>query len=136
MAGSKRWFRYTTDAGVNYSVELDESNSESIVNESLILMPSREANYPYIPRRLRMRYWYAETTGTRRLRRKFYVGDILTIASGGENPIISARAYPDNEPENWRVTAYRGERSAPTPPVNLTGGDTGLNDGDQGRDQA
>ena len=30
MSGSKRWFRYTADSGVNYGIFADESNTELI----------------------------------------------------------------------------------------------------------
>lgn len=31
MAGSRKWFRYQTDAGATYAINLDESNTEAVM---------------------------------------------------------------------------------------------------------
>lgn len=134
MAGSKRYFKYTTDTNQDYSVELDESNSEVIVSGGQ-LMPNREAPYPFLPKGLKMRYFLGESVGVRKLQRKFYIGDTSLLIGLGTSIVLNARPYPDSEPVDWIVTAYRGEKVPFIKPVSIVSGDTGLNDGDQGIDE-
>lgn len=135
MAGSKRYFEYVSDTGAKYSVFLDESNSEATIDGNRIV-GDRTTFLPFAPRRIKFRYLLAESIGVRKLQRKFYVGDPIFLVGIGDTPIIVAPPYPDSAPLDWIVTAYRGEKLGFTPPVSVDAGDTGLNDGDQGRDQA
>lgn len=45
MAGSLKYFRYTTNGGVNYAIRMDESNGEAIGNTDLTA-----ADLPIVPR--------------------------------------------------------------------------------------
>lgn len=135
MAGSRRWFEYVTDTNQKYSVSLDETNSEATLNESA-LVGNRTAAHPVLPKGLKMRYLLAESIGVRKLQRKFFVGDPSLLIGLTSPVIIECAPYPDSLPELWEVTAYRGERSTFTPDISTVEGDTGLNDGDQGRDEA
>lgn len=134
MAGSKRYFEYVTDTGEKYSVVLDESNSEATIDGNQ-LMGNRTAAHIQIPKSLKLRYLLAESVGVRKLQRKFYVGDPIFLVGLSPTPIIVASPYPDSPAVDWIVTAYRGEKNSFIAPLSETAGDTGLNDGDQGRDQ-
>lgn len=45
MAGSLKYFRYTTNGGINYAVRMDESNGEAVGNTDLT-----PADLPIVPR--------------------------------------------------------------------------------------
>lgn len=134
MAGSKRYFKYVSDLNESYTVVLDESNGETILNSGQI-MPNRTGLHPNLPKGFRMRYLLAESIGTRKLQRKFYVGDPDLLIGLGDTIILEAKPYPDSEPAEWAVLCYRGEKRNFLKPLAATQGDTGLNDGDQGRDE-
>lgn len=53
MAGSLKWFLYTTTGGVNYGIRMDESNGEAIGNTDVT-----DANIPdaALPRNITPRY--------------------------------------------------------------------------------
>lgn len=54
MAGSIKWFRYTTNGGVNYAVRMDESNGEAVGNSDLTA-----ADLPIVPRPIGLKPRYA-----------------------------------------------------------------------------
>lgn len=138
MAGSKRYFRYQNDAGAALSVQMDESNGEATCG-GVPLMLQRTAAHPKMASGDKMRYVLCFLTATPTIRRKFNVGNPLAVAqiqagaaflagvypSGGDGPTVTAA---------WTVTAFRGEKSSPSPAFNATAGDTGLIDGDLPRD--
>lgn len=135
MSGSKRYFKYITDSGAAHSVYLDESNSEAIIGEETRLMPDRDLNFPRLPVGIKMRYLRAISQDAYARERVFYVGDPDIIRNNPDAATITAPVYPGNPPVQWVITCYRGEKQSYAPPINTTGGDTGLNDGDQGRDE-
>lgn len=144
MAGSKRWFRYRSDNGLDYSVQLDESNSEATSN-SIRLMPARTAAHPLLGKGQRMRYVLASTPAPvsvapaasgKTVSRKFWIGDLAALAAvQAGNPII-ASVYPGLAAVNWSVGTIQGEKNRVPPALNAAAGDSGLDDGDQGQDQA
>lgn len=144
MAGSKRWFRYRSEGGADFSVNLDESNSEATSN-SIRLMPARTAAHPLMAKGASMRYALASTpapvavaaaTTGKVVTRKFWVGDPAALAAIQAGNAIVASVYPGLAAVNWTVTAIRGEKTRVAPALNVTAGDTGLDDTDQGQDQA
>jgi len=61
MAGSLKWFKYTTGGGVNYGIRMDESNGEAVGNTDVVA-----ADLPLVekPRGLTPRYvLYRSTDG-------------------------------------------------------------------------
>lgn len=145
MAGSKRYFRYRSDSGTDFSIQLDESNSEATTGTTK-LMPARTAAHALFSKASNMRYALANTTAPvsvaaatsgKVVQRKFWVGDPAAFAllqvSGAT---ISCPVYPGGAAATWAVTATRGEKSKIAPALNATAGDTGLDDADQGLDQA
>jgi hypothetical protein len=138
MAGSKRWFRYTDDGGTNYSVNLDESNSEATIG-GIPLFLNRTAAHPIAPTGLRKRYINAFLTSNPAIKRKFWVGNPLAIAQVGLGGAFLAAVYPTSADAAsvavaWTVTSFRGEKSSAPPALSVAGGDTGLTDGDVPRD--
>jgi hypothetical protein len=53
MAGSLKWFKYTTNGGANYGIRMDESNGEAVGNTDVVA-----ADLPLVekPRGLTPRY--------------------------------------------------------------------------------
>jgi hypothetical protein len=138
MAGSKKYFRYTDDTAANYSVQLDESNSEATVG-GVALCLSRTAAHPNLPKKLGMRYILAFVTATPSIRRKFWVGNPLAIPQILSGGAFLAGIYPTaadaaTVAAPWTITKYSGEENSPPPALNATSGDTGLTDGDAARD--
>lgn len=128
MAGSKRWFGYTSDLGVQWAVELDESTYE---NAALGFTPIDLGNDGPVrnnrilklggTRPLGPRYVNAQATNANgnTVRRRFYLGSPDADIFTGEILTVTVDGL------TFSVTSKRGERST-VPPV----GDTGLTDGD------
>lgn len=139
MAGSKSWFRYTDDSGTDYSVFLDESNSEATIGGARLLL-SRTAAYPLLRKGIKLRYCNAFLTSNPDIKRRFYLGNAAAVAQvfTGANIVAGVYADPTDAAApagvNWTVTSYRGEEQSIPPAVSATSGDTGLTDGDPGRD--
>lgn len=138
MAGSKKYVRYTDDAGVSYSDFLDESNSEATIG-GIVLCAPRTAAHPNLPKKLAKRYLLAYVTATPTIRRRFWVGNPLAIPQIIAGGAFLAGIYPTaadgaTVQAPWTVTRYVGEISSPPPALNTTSGDTGLTDGDAARD--
>lgn len=133
MAGSKKYFKYADDAGSEYSVLLDESNSEAECN-SVALFLDRTANHPDIPKRLKMRYCLAYCESNPMIRRRFWIGNGAAVDEVLDGGSIEANVFPtsvDVSPttETFVITFYSGEKRS-IPPAFGSGVDTGLNDGD------
>lgn len=138
MAGSLKYFQYTDDAGNNYSVFLDESNGEGTIG-GVRLCLARTAASPNLPTKLKKRYVNAFVTATPAIKRKLYLGNPLAIPqalSGGALLVAAVPTAADGASVQvaWTVTSYRGEKNSPPPALSTTSGDTGLTDGDAGRD--
>jgi hypothetical protein len=138
MAGSLKYFRYTDDTSANYSVNIDESNAEATVGGIALCLP-RTAAHPNLPTKLKKRYVNAYVTATPAIKRKFWVGNPLAIPQillGAAFLAAAVGSATDGAPVQvaWTISSYRGEKNSPPPALNTTAGDTGLTDGDPGRD--
>lgn len=138
MAGSLKWVSYTDDAGVAYSINVDESNSEGTIGGVRMCL-NRTVASPNIPTKLKKRYVNAFVTATPAIKRRFWIGNPLCIPQALAGAAMLAAAYPtpaDAAPTTvaWTITSYRGEKNAPPPALSTTSGDTGLTDGDVARD--
>lgn len=138
MAGSLNWFRYTDDAGSNFSIFIDESNARATVG-GIQLCLNRTAASPRLGLGFEKRYVNAFLTSNPNIKRKFYVGNPLAIAQILLGGAFLAAVYPvagDTAvtPVAWTVTSYRGEKTNAPPAINTTAGDTGLTDGTAPRD--
>jgi len=123
MAGSIKWFVYTTDAGDDFAIKLDESNTEA-VNGSTQDFTAGLALVNALPRNIKPReIFYTNTTRTRRIRCVALTQAIYTGAiTGGVNSITDPIAGGSAQ---LGLIAARGEQI--TLPVPF---DTGLDDGD------
>jgi hypothetical protein len=138
MAGSLNWFRYQDDAGTSFSVYLDESNSRATCG-GVQLCLNRTTAAPRINKGTKLRYVNCTLASNPSIKRKFYVGNPLTIPQILSGAAFLASVYPvagDTAvaPVAWTVTSYRGEKTNAPPAINATAGDTGLTDGTAARD--
>jgi hypothetical protein len=138
MAGSLTYRSYTGDDGISYSIRVDESNANGVVQSSSnILLPVRTADLPPLPTGLKPRYVLARSIGNPNIKRKFYVGvpsDVGFINLPGST--ITCEDYPGaggtaGAATVFIITAYRGEKINKIP--SFTALDTGLTDGTAGQ---
>lgn len=138
MAGSRKKFSYVNDAGLSYTVTLDESNSEGTIG-GVAMFLSRTTQVPDIPRGTKLRYVNATLVSDPTIKRKFYIGNLAAVTQAVQGASLLAAVYPTAgdaapNPVAWAITSYRGEGSTPPAPINSTSGDTGLIDGDAAQD--
>jgi hypothetical protein len=138
MAGSRKKFLYTNDAGLAYTVTLDESNSEGTIG-GVAMFLARTVQVPDVPRGTKLRYVNATLISNPDIKRKFYIGNLAAITQAVQGATLLAGVYPTAadaapSPVAWAITSYRGEGSTPPAPINSTSGDTGLTDGDNAQD--
>lgn len=115
MAGSKRWYRYVGDGGVNYAVELDNTNTTAVLSVAGTAVGPLGApvsgGETLIPGRLKMRYVNAYLSTNPLVRRKLWV-PLLTVFNQITNgSTIAAVASGSEGAVTWVVTSKRGERS-------------------------
>ena len=122
MAGSNKWFVYTTDDGTDYAIQLDESNTEAVNGATQDYVAGVAFKYS-VPKNLRPRTaYYASPDGNRKIR---CVALTQTIYNG-----IPANVTSINDPitptATLNLVRIRPEVISPLPFAN----DTGLTDGD------
>lgn len=122
MAGSKKYFAYTTNAGDVYALLADESNTEAVNGSANDLLANATVKY-WLPRNVRPRAAvYGNTAGTRTIRCYCLTGtifnDVQSVTPSITDPIAGSGSLNliRLEPERIRLL-----------PV---GEDSGLNDGD------
>ena len=123
MAGSIKWFVYTTDGGTDYAIKLDESNTEA-VNGATQDFVANLAITDALPRNIQPRcIYYTNTARTRRIRCVALTPTIYQGAiTGGVNTI------PDTIAGGAAVLGLiQAKGEVKTLPVPF---DTGLDDGD------
>lgn len=120
MAGSKRWFAYTTDGGTVYGLNLDESNTEAI-NGTVGALPTGLTDAlprNYRPRRL----FYGSSDGKR-----IISGVALTPAVYNAPPATIGDPLDDGASDTLSLIRQNAEKRTV---IKRT--DTGLTDGDSG----
>lgn len=121
MAGSIKWFVYTTDSGENFALEADESNIEAF---SAATQDYPEQGTPPIfavPRNIRPRYAvFQSASGQRKLK-------VPVITQTIYNALNGTSTIPDPINEGQTLTLSYKRPEVITVP---RGNDTGLNDGD------
>jgi len=127
MAGSNKSFVYTSDAGTQYAVRLDESNAE-LTDSGFADLDDGLGTLQGLPRNLKMRYINVKNPATG-ANRKLFIGtkDALLFLEGGVvllNLIATVTGLGALLP--FRVTLAVGELLA-----RYNTNDTGLIDGDQ-----
>jgi hypothetical protein len=122
MAGSLKWFKYTTDAGDDFGIFMDESNGELVGNTDFAAADNDTIVYA-LPRNVRPRTaLYRDSTG--RVNRRIVVTDPeATISTLTSSFVVPAQ---DNNPAaTMQLQSFRGEEVR-----RLVSVDTGLDDGD------
>ena len=122
MAGSKKYFVYTTDDGEDYAILADESNTEAVNGGTQDFVAGLSVKY-HLPRNVRPRAAvYGNAAGTRTIRCYCLTQTIYSGVVAGTPTITDPIAGSGNlslirlEPEKIRLL-----------PVEF---DTGLQDGD------
>jgi hypothetical protein len=121
MAGSLRWFNYTSDAGQNFAVFLDESNSKGVGTPGGSLFPAAFTLAPQLAAGVKKRYLNCFLATDPTQRRRFYVGTLAAYNALQDGGTILAGGL------TWNVSSAQGERRR-SPYV----GDTGQTDGTAG----
>jgi hypothetical protein len=121
MAGSRKWFVYTTDSGNDFAIQLDESNTES-VNGAAQDFVDGLAIANAVPRNIKPReIFYSNAAGTRIIR-------CVALTQAIYNGAISGGVATIPDPlggGTLSLVRANGERLRIPYAV-----DTGLNDGD------
>jgi hypothetical protein len=121
MAGSIKWFVYTDDAGVDYAIKLDESNTEAVNGATQDFIPSLALSAG-VPRNIKpRRVYYANLARTRTISCVALTATIYNGVVGGSLPTIPD---PIGTGDLNLIRADGERRSIPF------GQDTGLTDGD------
>ena len=119
MAGSIKWFLYTTDAGGSFAIKLDESNTEA-VNAGTQDYPDAGVVINAIPRNIKPRYIRFRSPDGRTTR------NCVALTQTIYNGVAPGSTLPNpNGAGNLILAGKIGEKvSVPF------GIDTGLDDGD------
>jgi hypothetical protein len=122
MAGSRKWFVYTTDAGDDYAIQLDESNTEA-VNGAAQDFVDGLGSLAAVPRNIKPReIFYSNQSGTRVIRCVALTNTIYTGAIGGG---VTTITDPIAGTGNLTLIRANGEKFRIPYAI-----DTGLDDGD------
>lgn len=125
MAGSRKWMKYTSDAGVEYAVQVDESNSEAIGMGWLDYGDTDTT--AVLPRGFVMRTITA-VDSVSGARRKIPVGNVGATAFAVGGSILLQSFMPGATGViAFEILSAIGERFSQGRPRS---GDTGLTDGD------
>ena len=123
MAGSRKWFLYTDDAGTDYAINLDESNTEA-VNGTALGYPTTGGPVASLPRNIKPReIFYSNAARTRTIRVVALTAAIYSTEISSGSAIITD---PIAGTGNLALSRANGERRRIPTPL-----DTGLDDGDQ-----
>ncbi len=121
MAGSIKWFEYTTDDGDAFAIKMDESNGEAVGNADYTALSTAVFALPRNVKARMARYVSADTLYTRLIP----VTD--AAASAGTLPAtITAEVSGSATPVTLTLATFIGERFTALPRAE----DTGLLDGD------
>lgn len=123
MAGSRKWFVYSSDTGSDFAVQLDESNTEAVMGATGDYEAASAVQFA-IPRNIKPRaVYYTNAERTRTLKvTVLTAAKYAAIANGSESQTIPD---PIAGTGNLFAINLQGERiQRPFPD------DTGLDDGD------
>lgn len=120
MAGSRKWFVYTTDKGDSFALQLDESNTEALNAGTQDFLDTATADYA-LPRNIKPRVLsYANVDGTRVIKAVALTPTIYNGASTAQRTITDPIG-------GGTLTLIRLTPEKIRIPFGI---DTGLNDGD------
>lgn len=102
MAGSIRWYKYTTDGGVDYAIQVDKTNAAA-VNPSAAAAP---ATLPQaaVPRNVKVRYaLFTDDTGN-------IVRKVPLLTPADVEALTPTKSFtPSGETATVRISYLRGE---------------------------
>lgn len=124
MAGSKRFYLYSSDDGKQYKIERDESNTETLNSSSDQEDGVPSASTPSLPSGYTTRYALLYQVSNPTVKRKVTIlsQTVFSSLTGGTDyplAVVGATA------QNFRISSLIGEKRE-----RLTVNDTGQNDGD------
>lgn len=116
MSGSNVWRKYTTDAGVDYSIQVNERKSQTYVGggAAQVTLP-RTADYPILPDSISPRIIYASRLNVPFSKTALIVGNPNFLATFFQqvdsNRYLFIYGTPDGKFVNelWIPTGYTGE---------------------------
>jgi hypothetical protein len=120
MAGSIKWFKYTSDSDDVYAIRMDESNGEAMGNADFEATDSAIVND--LPRNIEPRYAIYRNVVSGYQRKIIVCANDLTAATLPSTLTLKT----DTGDLSFTLTYYRGEAFKRIP----TSLDTGLTDGD------
>jgi len=121
MAGSNKWFVYTTNDGTDFTIYADESNTEAVNGGTQDLLDNAVTPFS-IPKNLKPRYAvYKNIAGTRTIKCVCLTAEIYNGVPANVPTIPDPIGTGD-----LTLAQLIPERISPLP----RGTDTGLNDGD------
>jgi hypothetical protein len=124
MAGSIKWFVYTTDSGVDYALRLDESNTEAVNGGTQDYVTGLNI-VPAVPRNIKPRVvFYTNAARTRTIKCVCLTQTIYNAVVGGSVPTIADTIA--GGAATLGLIRAKGEQIQLPVPL-----DTGLNDGDE-----
>lgn len=124
MAGSIKWFVYTTDAGKDYAIRLDESNTEA-VNGGTQDYTDGLAIADALPRNIKPRYVEFSNTARTRVIKCVCLTPTIYAGMAGDVPAVASITDPIAGTGSLGLLALVGEKRRLPVPY-----DTGLTDGD------
>lgn len=122
MAGSLKWFKYTTDTGAEFGIYMDESNGEVVGNTDFAPLVDDAVIYA-LPRNVKPRTALYRSTDGKVSRRIAVTESNATIATLPSS--FTVAAIDGNPAYQVNLQSFRGEEVR-----RIVGFDTGLDDGD------
>ena len=125
MAGSRKWFVYTSDTTAEYAIQLDESNTEAVMGGADGDYTDTTTVTVAVPRNITPReVFYANAARTRTIKCTVLTAErYATILDGTD-----AQTIPDPIDTDETLVLVRAAGERVTLPF---AGDTGLTDGDE-----
>ncbi len=122
MAGSLKWFQYTTDSGDDFGIYMDESNGEAVGNADFAPLVSDSVIYA-LPRNVQPRTALYRSIDGKVSRRIAVTDPAATVAS--LPAALTVAAIDGNPAYQLNLTLFRGEEVK-----RIVGFDSGLDDAD------
>lgn len=121
MAGSIKWFEYTTDSGATFAISMDESNGEAVGNADYTTSSTVTFKLPSNVKKRYARYTSDDGLHQRVVPVGSNTANVNTLPES-----FTAQAVGIADGVLVRLREYVGERISMIPQA----ADTGLNDGD------
>ncbi len=121
MAGSIKWFEYTTDSGATFAISMDESNGEAVGNADYTELSTVTFKLPSNVKKRYARYTSDDGLHVRTVPVSSNTANVNTLPASFEAQAVGIAAGV-----TVKLREFVGERISMIPQA----ADTGLNDGD------